>query len=323
LSLSAGDRSVIGMDLSSAGTVRPITRTSALRDGYSDGEIRRLGRNGTWVSIRRGSYLPAAEAGALTAAQRHELLVRSTVIGLRQPAVVSHCSAAILLGIPLWSTPLGTVHVTRPTSARSGRTASLIVHGAAVDSSETIVIDGMQVTHAARTILDLARALPFEQAVVAADAALHRKLVTPGQLSAAFERMRGTPGSRSALRVLSFADGLSESVGESSSRVMMLHAGLPVPSLQFEVHDELGTWLGRSDYAWEDGRLLGEFDGLVKYGRLLKPGETAGDVVVKEKLREDAFRDNGARVVRWVWADLAHPAGVVHRIRRGLLAVAR
>jgi hypothetical protein len=155
---------------------------------------------------------------------------------------------------------------------------------------------------------------------VAADGALHRKLLTPEQLSVAAERVRGIPGSRSARRVVTFADRLSESVGESRSRVMMLRAGLPRPRLQFQVYDDSGAWLGRSDYAWNDGRLLGEFDGLVKYGRLLKPGETAGDVVVKEKLREDAFRDTGARVVRWVWADLAHPADVVHRIRRGLLA---
>ena len=52
------------------------------------------------------------------------------------------------------------------------------------------------------------------------------------------------------------------------------------------------------------GEDAGEFDGKVKYGRLLKVGETAGDVVYREKLREDALRDLGWQMVRWTWSDL-------------------
>jgi hypothetical protein len=54
----------------------------------------------------------------------------------------------------------------------------------------------------------------------------------------------------------------------------------------------------------------------VKYGRLLRPGETPGDAVFAEKLREDAFRDEGLRVVRWTWADLDNFAPVAERLRR-------
>ena len=73
-----------------------------------------------------------------------------------------------------------------------------------------------------------------------------------------------------------------------------------------------------------DGRtadLLGEFDGLVKYGRLLLPGETPGEKIVKEKRREDLLRDTGARVVRWVWAELDHPDRLRVRIQYALNAV--
>ena len=76
--------------------------------------------------------------------------------------------------------------------------------------------------------------------------------------------------------------------------------------------------MGRSDFAWRRGRVLGEFDGQVKYGWLLKPGEAAGDAVFEEKRREDALRDNGARVVRWVWDELAQPTHVIARIQRAL-----
>ena len=301
----------------------PILRPNVLRAGYSDNEIRRLRRNGTWTTVRRGSYLSTGEITPLDRVQRHELLIRSTIPGLRLPAVVSHASAAVLLGIPLWSTHLGLVHITRPRPANGGKSGSLLCHTATLPDDAIVEVSGIRITSPARTIADLARQLPFEQAVVAADGAIFRKLMTAEQLDAAVAAISGAPGGRSAIRVARFASGLSESVGESRSRVMMYRASLPDPELQVKVHDANGTPLGRSDYGWLRGRLLGEFDGKIKYGRLLKPGESAGDVVFREKLREDALRDNGSRVVRWVWAELARPNEVIQRIRRAYAAVQR
>ena len=60
---------------------------------------------------------------------------------------------------------------------------------------------------------------------------------------------------------------------------------------------------------------------MIKYGRLLEPGRTAADAVVAEKLREDALRDQGLRVVRWTWSDLAHFNTVATRLRRRLTPV--
>ena len=63
--------------------------------------------------------------------------------------------------------------------------------------------------------------------------------------------------------------------------------------------------------------MLFEFDGRVKYGRLLKPGEDPGDAVFKEKLREDALRRaTGWAVERATWRDLSHPVDLARRTRR-------
>lgn len=296
----------------------PLIRRTLLDSGYSDGEIRRLRRRGTWASVRRGSYLDAETIAPLDGRQRHELLVRAVVAGLKTPAVVSHCSAAVLHGISLWSTHLGIVHLTRTPPAHSGRSAQLLIHVARFHPDDVTIRDGLAVTTVARTITDVARALPFEQAVVAADAALFLGLTTRELLEASAARAMGLPGSRSMARVIRFADGRSESVGESRSRVMMHRAGLPSPDLQLEVRDSAGATIGRTDFAWRAGRLLGEFDGRVKYGRLLRPGQDAGDVVFREKQREDALRDTGARVIRWVWGDLDHPARTAGRIQQAL-----
>lgn len=46
----------------------------------------------------------------------------------------------------------------------------------------------------------------------------------------------------------------------------------------------------RPDYEWE-GRLAGEFDGLVKYGGgSMTPGQAPSDVVIAKKIREDRLR---------------------------------
>jgi hypothetical protein len=93
---------------------------------------------------------------------------------------------------------------------------------------------------------------------------------------------------------------------------------LPLADLQVEVRRHDGALLGRCDFGWRSDRLLGEFDGRVKYGRLLRPGQNAGDVLFEEKRREDALRDEGWGMVRWVWGDLDDRATFAGRLRERL-----
>lgn len=89
-------------------------------------------------------------------------------------------------------------------------------------------------------------------------------------------------------------------------------------SLQFEIRGEGGLLVARTDFGWEERRLVGEFDGRIKYGRLLEPGQEPGDAVFEEKRREDAVRAEGWGVTRWVWADLAAGHRLAARVRRAL-----
>ncbi len=78
---------------------------------------------------------------------------------------------------------------------------------------------------------------------------------------------------------------------------------MPVP--QFEVFHPSGRLAGRTDWAWPERKLLGEFDGKEKYLRLRKPGETVTEAVLREKQREDVLRElTGWSFIRLVWADL-------------------
>ena len=78
-----------------------------------------------------------------------------------------------------------------------------------------------------------------------------------------------------------------------------------------------GRFLGRSDFGWPDLGVLGEFDGKAKYGELLrKPGQTAEQVLIAEKLREDRMRELGWVVIRWMWQDLIRPEPLIGRLRQ-------
>ena len=89
--------------------------------------------------------------------------------------------------------------------------------------------------------------------------------------------------------------------------------------VQYEVRSADGALLGTTDWGWPEHGLLGEFDGKIKYGRLLRDGEEPGDAVFREKVREDAVRDaSGCRMVRFVWRDLYRDVETAARIRRNL-----
>jgi predicted transcriptional regulator of viral defense system len=293
-----------------------VLRRTAIDQGLVDDEISRLRRRGEWTSLQRGAYLVGNPA--LGARERHVLAVRATLAGLRTPAVVSHASAAVLHGLPLWGIPLHQVHITRSPPARTDADTRLRSHASRLVEGDVVRIGSVPVTSLARTVLDLARSLPFPVALAAADAALATRRVTRDDLRAVLGAAAGTRGTRSARRVVDLCDERSESVGESRSRAVMHQMGLQLPDLQVEVRRPDGGLVGRCDFGWRGARVLGEFDGRIKYGRLLRPGQDPGDAVFEEKRREDALRDENWGMVRWVWRELDAPLLLGRRIARRL-----
>ena len=73
------------------------------------------------------------------------------------------------------------------------------------------------------------------------------------------------------------------------------------------------------DFAWPELGVFMEFDGRVKYEDLLRPGERASDVVLRERDRERLICETTGWVcVRVSWADLARPARLAARIRAAM-----
>ncbi len=282
-----------------------------LREGYESSAIAGRVRRGELFRLRRGAYATDEVAGR----ESDLRLIEATISQADTDVVISHLSAAAVHGLPYYRVRPHRVHLTRPGGTSGGNIRGPVhVHVAPLSAADRTMIDGLPVTSLARTTVDVARTLGFRRGVAVADAALAAGM-SPDLLLQTVDTLAGFRGIAMARRVAWFADGRSESAGESESRAVLADAGVPEPDLQYEVFDA-GELVARCDYVWREHRTLGEFDGLVKYGRLLKPGQTAADVVVAEKLREDRLRDLGWQVVRWIYADLAQPQPLSTRIRR-------
>ena len=284
-----------------------------LRDrGYSAPELARLVRSGELSRLRRGAYaLPAADGDPVAA---HKARLTAVIRQVSDEAIVSHVSAAVLHGLPTWTDQLDLVHLTRDRSGGSKLRRDLRIHGLPIAPDEATRIGGFTVTSLARTVVDLSCLDTLERGVAIGDAALRLGL-RDHELAAAVDAGTRRHGIGRARRVCELADIRSESVGESFSRVRFWQWGLPAPVLQLDVRDPRGVLVGRGDFGWPEFGTIGEFDGKVKYGALLKPGQSAQDVLLAEKRREERIREVGWQVVRWTWADLRRGTDLAARLQ--------
>ncbi|MFP5282017.1 MAG: hypothetical protein ACLGIF_01040 [Actinomycetes bacterium] len=301
-----------------AATPVRLARTYAA-EGVSSNQLRSLVAGGELSRVRRGAYTAALSEG-FEARQRQ--LIEATMPRLGADTYLSHGSAAMLHGLPTWQEYLNRVHVTKP-RANGGRVGRFVhVHAALLAEAEQLDLCGLPATALPRTAADCARCWSYEHAVALMDRALRLGLERD-ELVDQLDAGRGRRGASQARRVAAFADSRAESAGESLSRVELVRLGLTPSDLQLEVRDELDRLVAYADFGWREQRTLGEFDGKIKYGRLLKPGQTAGDVIFAEKRREDRLRDLGWEVVRWTWEDLRHPQRIAERLHRAFERAAR
>ncbi|WP_371406421.1 hypothetical protein OHA10_12840 [Kribbella sp. NBC_00662] len=302
------------LEVIAAGRGGWFTRPDALAAGYSDSQVRQRVQSGQWIRMSFNSYVdprgwPADEPLWERAIRLHRLRVRMARERLGA-VVVSHQSAALLHGLPVWGTDLAAAHFTRLGAGQSRSGRQIRVHRGALAADEIVELNGLQVTACERAVVETACTTSYEVGVVLADGAWRLGLSARDRLAAVVRRHRHWHGLPAARAAVEFADGRSESVGESRLRVLMANHGLPAPELQVEIRDEAGRFIGRVDFLLV-GTLVVEFDGAVKYG------DTA-DAVLAEKRREDRLRERGYGVIRINWADLGRPHETAARLWRAV-----
>ena len=300
------------VDLMPAGI---ITLADARRVGLDPRRLYAAERRGALARVRPGAFVRATVWAGMTPEERHVVRVRAAATTLHDP-VFSHESAAAAWGMPLLG-DVADVHIARP-RARGGSSWSGVVQHESVDEPKAVRHGGVLVTPVVDTVLDLAATRPFAAAVVVADHALRSGLVAADRLVAAATERQRRRGGRRALVVARFADPRAESPGESLSRARIHELGLPAPALQRRLRDRDGV-IGRVDFWWSSLRLVGEFDGRLKYraGGGVDDPRPPEERVWAEKLREDRLRAAGARVARWTWADALDRDRLAAVLRRG------
>lgn len=288
----------------------PFTRSQALAVGHTGAGVAAALRTGQWTRLQTGAYVETAVLQAAGEAERHAIEVAARLLVLRPGWVGARRSAAVLHDLPLLGTTPQRVQLVAAPLRPSDRARSRHERLAALTEPERSVARGVPVTGLARTVVDVSRSEGRRGGVVLADAALRRGL-EPAELAWVVQQCSTWPGATRAVAVACFADGRSESLHESVSRVVLAELGLPAPEPQVEVWLD-GVLLGRMDFLWKDRRTVGEADGMAKY--------VDRGVLRAEKLRQEALEDVGLQVVRWGWEESwSRPSHLRHRVQRAFV----
>ena len=236
--------------------------------------------------------------------ERYRTAIRAAHETLTGPRLYSHESAAALLGLPVIDAWPKVIHLLCERRSGGRSQLDIVRHCLGLEGVDAVFVEGMAVTSPVRTAFDFALSRSFEAAVVITDAVLASVPDAGLELARLLEAHGRRRGFARARAVLAFADGRSGSPGESISRVRIDRLGYAPPDLQVAVRTQRRTEY--ADFGWRNGRVLGEFDGEVKYrSDRYRMGGTVEDVVIREKNRENRMRVGRDGFARWDWADLA------------------
>jgi Protein of unknown function (DUF559) len=282
--------------------------------GVSKQQLRSLERTGHLLRIRRGVYASRNAMRWAEGNQRraHVLQVFAARATVGRWGIASFHSAAVLHGLALLQTPPeDRVTLTVPSAKRWERVqpAGVVFHASDLPPEHMTRLFNLPVTTVARTVVDLARTLPYTDGVVLADSALHEEKTTKPELHQILRECAGWPGVRQARRVIDFADERAESPLESAARVVFDQFGLERPELQATIHGP--DFAFRVDFRWRGQKVIAEADGLVKYNDRKD--------LLAERERDHLLREAGYKVVHFTWRELFQtPEAVTARIRRYL-----
>lgn len=297
--------------------------SDARKLGYDQKAVDRMVGIGAWHRLRRGWFTDAATWQAADERARHRLTAQAVLRPLSGREAASHTTGTVLLELEMHRPDLRLLHTTHVDDRTRGRTEHGVTHHAGpLDASRATLVDELLVAWSPLTVAGAMLLTPQPGALVIGDSALHKGLVTVDELQAVADSWLRHTGSRALRYRLALLDGDAENGGETLIREFLRKHGLPKPVLQLEIAGP-GGFLARVDFAWPELGVILEFDGKGKYLRGMRPGEDPGDVVFREKQREDRLRDLGWVVVRMVWADLSTPVPTLARLRTALLRGSR
>jgi len=220
------------------------------------------------------------------------------------------------------------IHLTVPGQADELR-GTVRIHGCRLPVEQTEDVDGLRITTPARSAIDVARGCDLPDALMVLDSVARRQLMATTEslreqrqpqirdaatrsardlLAGAYADEFGWPGTAVVRDAFGLVDAASESPLESRSRGHMILAGLPPAQLGAEVVGASGRhyWV---DFLWAERGLIGEADGIGKYGTSEAEVRAA---LRAERERQADLESAGYRFVRWTSSE--PPRTWLHRL---------
>lgn len=294
-----------------------LTR-DALALGYTAASFYRAKRAGQVVPIRHGTYALPDSWARLTDAQRHLVRLRASLERATARHVASHTSAVLLHTEGHWGLDLSHVHLTNPLRRAERRESGLTHHRATLPEEHVTEVGGLPTVVPARAAVELSTLVDTERTLVVMDSLLREGRTTKPELDAMIATACAWPGTLHTALAGRLASPLSGSVGESRTMYAFFRGGVPAPVQQHPVYDG-SRLVAQLDFWWPEHGVAGEFDGMGKYGRYLRPGESPADALEREKAREDSVRELlGCGFIRYTWRDLDHRDRMIERTMRAL-----
>lgn len=294
-----------------------ILRPDLLDLGYNDRHIRQALHAGVLVRLRVGTYAPQSHR-SLSPEDQYRLLAFAVLDKLPSGVVLSHQTAAAIHTGVTWGFDTTTIHVTRLGGSGQRSEAGVFHHAGKLPEADITFVDGRPLVVPGRAALESASLAGTEAGMLQTSLVI-RGGVDPADLHERLATMTRWPGFNAVRLAVLWAVPECETVGEIRSMHMFRRGRIPIPRMQVELHDTGGRLIARVDFDWEEFRHCGEFDGLIKYGRLNPySASMAGQVLVDEKIREDAVRELPRGMSRWIYRDLGTPHATCRRIYAAL-----
>jgi hypothetical protein len=187
----------------------------------------------------------------------------------------------------------GQVSVTVPPHIHRARRKGLRIYARELPEEEIVIVDGVPVTSAKRTLRDLLRDADDLTAVWACESALRSGAVSAPELDAVVAEMNGMPCCARVARRRKLVDARSESPAETAARLVIIDARLPPPEPQVEIRDADGQLIARVDLGYREIKLAIEIDGTALHA--------APAAVYNDRWRQNSLIRQGWRILRFTW----------------------
>jgi len=259
-----------------------FTRAQALAAGLSERTIDGRVKRGVYVR-----HFPTVYGFPGSVDSWHQRVV-SAVFSASEPAAASHVTAAHLWGMR--SRTPREIEIVAKRHRRVHRLPFTVHESNDLRSSDIAMIDGIPVTSAVRTVVDLGASANPTLVAECLDSALRRQLLTAWEVRRFIARV-ARPGRTGVGTIRPLLDerltwqGLTESTLEDAFRRIIEGSPYPMPVTQWVVEDH-GVFVGRFDFAYPERMALIETD-------------SEGFHMDPASFQRDREKQNRAQMLRW------------------------